>query len=336
MARATETADLVIVGGGTVGGWAAWFAHDARRETHRRAGARTRGCRARRSRAAGVVREQGGTPDTVTFGSFSIDFYRRQHAHLGIDSGFRQLGYLILAVTEDDVAEGRDRIAMQQAAGLDVRWLDAGRPANRTRPLRRPATAAALRRGRTAASIPLATSSRTPRCSAGGGGPARAHGVPRTRDAAAARDGSGSPASRPSRARSPPNAWCSPEARRCAPSGARSGRGSRSARLAINRRHRTARGVRRRPAADGVRHRRGHLLAARGRRPAVGHEQPGRSTGSGDEDRLAVPAAMQERFDRLVPVDGGARDPEGLGGDDRLHARPHAAPRSRLTHRRHR
>ena len=42
---------------------------------------------------------------------------------------------------------------------------------------------------------------------------------------------------------------------------------------------RAARGVRRRPAADGVRHRRGPVLAARGRRPAVRLERPGRSAG---------------------------------------------------------
>lgn len=76
------------------------------------------------SRAAGIVRAQGGTPATVALGRWSIDFYRGQPARYGTDSGFRELGYLILAVTDDDERAGRDRVAMQHEQGLeDVRWL---------------------------------------------------------------------------------------------------------------------------------------------------------------------------------------------------------------------
>jgi sarcosine oxidase subunit beta len=82
------------------------------------------------SRAAGVVRAQGGTPATVALGRWSIDFYRGQSAAYGTDSGFRELGYLILAVTEEDERNGRERVAMQHAVGLtDVRWLDAAEAA---------------------------------------------------------------------------------------------------------------------------------------------------------------------------------------------------------------
>jgi sarcosine oxidase subunit beta len=76
------------------------------------------------SRAAGIVRAQGGTPTTVTLGRWSTDFYRGQRERFGTDSGFREMGYLIIAVTEDDVHAGRERVAMQRAIGLDVRWLD--------------------------------------------------------------------------------------------------------------------------------------------------------------------------------------------------------------------
>ena len=41
----------------------------------------------------------------------------RQAERYGTDSGFRELGYLILAVTEDDERAGRERVAMQQARG---------------------------------------------------------------------------------------------------------------------------------------------------------------------------------------------------------------------------
>jgi len=117
-----ERADLVVVGAGTVGGWASWF---AARDGVGRVVVLERGLAGEgaSSRAAGIVRAQGGTPTTVALGRWSIDFYRRQAAEIGTDSGFRELGYLILAVSDDDERAARERIAMQRAAGLAVRWL---------------------------------------------------------------------------------------------------------------------------------------------------------------------------------------------------------------------
>jgi sarcosine oxidase subunit beta len=117
-----DTADLVVVGGGTIGGWASVF---AREQGLGRVVVLERGLvgMGASSRAAGIVRAQGGTPATVALGRWTIDFYRGQPAAYGTDSGFRELGYLILAVTEDDERAGRERVAMQQAEGLDVRWL---------------------------------------------------------------------------------------------------------------------------------------------------------------------------------------------------------------------
>jgi sarcosine oxidase subunit beta len=121
----TDRADLVVVGAGTVGGWAAVFAAESGvgRVVVVERGPAGMGAS---SRAAGIVRAQGGTPETVALGRWSIDFYRGQQAAYGTDSGFRELGYLILAVTEEDERLGRARIEMQHRAGLaDVRWLDA-------------------------------------------------------------------------------------------------------------------------------------------------------------------------------------------------------------------
>jgi sarcosine oxidase subunit beta len=119
-----DRADLVVVGAGTVGGWASYF---AKRDGAGRVVVLEQGLvgQGASSRAAGIVRAQGGTPTTVALGRWTIDFYRRQHDDLGTDSGFRELGYLILAVTEDDERAGRERVAMQQAQGLGVRWLTA-------------------------------------------------------------------------------------------------------------------------------------------------------------------------------------------------------------------
>ena len=119
-----ERADLVVVGAGTVGGWASYFAASTGADRVVVLERDLAGSGAS-SRAAGVVRAQGGTPETVALGRWSIDFYRRQQSLIGADSGFRELGYIILAVSSRDEEEGQKRVAMQQEAGLDVRWLDA-------------------------------------------------------------------------------------------------------------------------------------------------------------------------------------------------------------------
>jgi sarcosine oxidase subunit beta len=119
-----DRADLVVVGAGTIGGWTSVFAASAGigRVVVIERGLVGMGAS---SRAAGIVRAQGGTPATVALGRWSIDFYEGQHAAYGTDSGFRRLGYLILAVTDEDERAGRERVAIQQANGLPVRWLDA-------------------------------------------------------------------------------------------------------------------------------------------------------------------------------------------------------------------
>lgn len=117
-----DVADLVVVGAGTVGGWASYF---ARRSGAKRVVVLERDLvgQGASSRASGVVRSQAGTPATVELGRWSIAFYRSQRELLGTDSGFRELGYMILATTAREEREGRERVAMQRSVGLDVRWL---------------------------------------------------------------------------------------------------------------------------------------------------------------------------------------------------------------------
>jgi len=119
----TDSADLVIVGAGTLGGWASVFA--AREGARVIVVERDLAGMGASSRAAGVVRAQGGTPETVALGRWSIEFYKRQADEFGTDSGFRELGYLILARTAKDEREGRKRVEMQREAGLGVRWVSA-------------------------------------------------------------------------------------------------------------------------------------------------------------------------------------------------------------------
>jgi sarcosine oxidase, subunit beta len=118
-----RTADAVVVGGGTVGAWCAYFLRQAglARVVLIEKGLLGQGAS---SRAAGVVRMQGGTPEAVRLGMWSRQFYLSQRAEFGTDSGFVEQGYLLPCFTEADVAVARERMAMQSALGAPVRWLD--------------------------------------------------------------------------------------------------------------------------------------------------------------------------------------------------------------------
>src|SRR5579871_5258981 len=117
-----KTADAVVVGGGTVGAWCAWFLRRAGLDNVvlLEKGVLGQGSS---SRAAGVVRVQGGTPEAVRLGQWTRAFYRGQRESLGTDSGFVQQGYLLPAFTPDEVAAAQARIEMQRPLGLPVRWL---------------------------------------------------------------------------------------------------------------------------------------------------------------------------------------------------------------------
>jgi len=116
------SADAVVVGGGTIGGWCAYFLRRAGlgRVVLLEKGLLGQGAS---SRAAGVVRMQGGTPTAVRLGQWSRRFYLGQRDELGIDSGFVAQGYLLPCFTEPEVAAARERLAMQSSLGVPVRWL---------------------------------------------------------------------------------------------------------------------------------------------------------------------------------------------------------------------
>ncbi len=186
--RMVDRADLVVVGAGTVGGWASVF---ARATGLGRVVVVERGLAGMgaSSRAAGIVRAQGGTPATVALGRWTIDFYNGQQAAYGTDSGFRELGYLILAVTDEDERAGRERVAMQQAEGLDVTLARRrGGRRDRRSPSPRAAIGAAAtsrptaRSTRRATSAPIRSRCRRPASSCASGRRSRASGRSRPPD----------------------------------------------------------------------------------------------------------------------------------------------------------
>jgi sarcosine oxidase subunit beta len=119
----SRTADAVVVGAGTVGAWCAYFLREAGLNQVILLEKRTLGQGAS-SRAAGIVRTQGGTSWAVQLGEWSRTFYLGQRDSLGIDSGFTPQGYVLPCFTEEDVESARARMAMQNSLGLAVRWLE--------------------------------------------------------------------------------------------------------------------------------------------------------------------------------------------------------------------
>src|SRR4051812_13200019 len=92
--KVPRTADAVVVGGGTIGAWTAWFLTQAGLRDVVLLERDTLGQGAS-SRAAGMVRAQGGTEWAVRLGMFSREFYAGQPDVLGIDSGFVAQGYFM-------------------------------------------------------------------------------------------------------------------------------------------------------------------------------------------------------------------------------------------------
>ncbi len=121
--RGSTAADAVVVGGGTVGAWCAWFLKQSGLAKVVLVESGTLG-KGASSRAAGMVRAQGGTEVAVRLGLYSRDFYAKQGNLLGIDSGFVEQGYFMPCFTTHEVDQAHARIAMQQDLGLDVRWVE--------------------------------------------------------------------------------------------------------------------------------------------------------------------------------------------------------------------
>ena len=121
-----------MVGGGTVGAWCACFLRRAGLDNVVLIEKGVLGQGAS-SRAAGVVRVQGGTPEAVRLGRWTRAFYLRQREEIGTDSGFTQQGYLLPAFTPAEVDGGaradRDAAGARAAGALaDSGEVDAINP----------------------------------------------------------------------------------------------------------------------------------------------------------------------------------------------------------------
>ncbi|MBS1696302.1 MAG: FAD-binding oxidoreductase [Actinobacteria bacterium] len=121
----SHNADVVVVGGGTVGAWTAVLLAESGVPHVVLLEAATLGEGAS-SRAAGMVRAQGGTETAIRLGLRAQDFYRASGERFPLDCGFVAQGYLMPCFSEAEVAQAHDRIALQRSIGLDVEWLSGG------------------------------------------------------------------------------------------------------------------------------------------------------------------------------------------------------------------
>ena len=118
----SDVADVVVVGGGTVGAWTAVLLAESGVGSVTLLESATLGDGAS-SRAAGMVRAQGGTETAIRLGIRSQEFYAESGARFPLDCGFVAQGYLMPCFTESEVQQAHDRIALQHSLGLDVQWL---------------------------------------------------------------------------------------------------------------------------------------------------------------------------------------------------------------------
>jgi sarcosine oxidase subunit beta len=118
----SDNADVVVVGGGTVGAWTAVLLAESGVRNVVLLEASTLGDGAS-SRAAGMVRAQGGTETAIRLGLRSQEFYSASGDRFPLDCGFVAQGYLMPSFTEAEVQQAHDRIALQRSLGLEVEWL---------------------------------------------------------------------------------------------------------------------------------------------------------------------------------------------------------------------
>ena len=117
-----RSADVVVVGGGTVGAWTAVLLAESGIPNVVLIEARTLGDGAS-SRAAGMVRAQGGTEPAIRLGLRTQEFYAASGDRFPLDCGFVAQGYLMPCFSDAEVQQAHDRIALQQSLGLEVQWL---------------------------------------------------------------------------------------------------------------------------------------------------------------------------------------------------------------------
>src|ERR671913_1941439 len=115
--------DVAIVGGGNLG---LWTASRLARRGFGRVAVLERGWvgGGATSRSAGVVRQQGGSETAARLGKLSRQLYVQLGEDLGLDSGFREAGYYIVAETEEEKEGFLRLVEVRRGAGVENEWVE--------------------------------------------------------------------------------------------------------------------------------------------------------------------------------------------------------------------
>jgi sarcosine oxidase subunit beta len=115
--------DVVVIGGGNLG---LWTAHRLVHRGFGRIAVLERGWAGggATGRSAGVVRQQGGSATAAKLGKLSRELYLRLGEELGLDSGFMETGYYILAETEEEKEGYLRLVEVRRAAGVENEWVE--------------------------------------------------------------------------------------------------------------------------------------------------------------------------------------------------------------------
>src|SRR5258705_7604309 len=116
-----ERVDALIIGGGVIGASIAY--HLTRRGLKPLVFDRDLLGSGNTGRSAGGIRAQFTTEINIKLSLYSIAFYERFRELLGADAEFHQVGYLFLAVTPEQLAHFRERVAFQKKFGVEVSLL---------------------------------------------------------------------------------------------------------------------------------------------------------------------------------------------------------------------
>ncbi len=124
----TETADVVIVGGGIEGTAAAW-ALAQRGVTDVLVAERNTVASGMTGKSSGIVRCHYGVSSLAAMASVGVEVFEKAEEIFGTDIGFRQTGYVV-GVGEPDAESLRKSLASQRAVGVQTKEIDAAEAAS--------------------------------------------------------------------------------------------------------------------------------------------------------------------------------------------------------------
>ena len=118
----SETADVVIVGGGIEGAAAAW-ALSQRGVTDVFVAERNTVASGMTGKSSGIVRCHYGVSSLAAMATVGLEVFEKADDIFGTDIGFRQTGYVV-GVGEPNVESMRKSLAAQRAVGVQTEEID--------------------------------------------------------------------------------------------------------------------------------------------------------------------------------------------------------------------